>query len=294
MKKEIVMTEESVKSSIEDVDEIINLMDRVNETFAYGIWIPSLKKDVMFREINTAQQKRLAKAIIDSPVYNTEFIFTLRQIIKENCVDKINTDDLTLFDKLMIALKMRNVSIGDIIEIEIPISDDGKETIKRGVSIDKIINDAKKKIKIPDDCSFESSDGSYKLDCSIPTIGTEYTLEMELREHSDISGIDTPDELRKTIGDAFINEIVKYINVLTIKTDDNIVTINLNDVSFRNRIAMIEKIPSKLIDKVIKYISDVKEELSNVTVLNLSYEKDGKTKKVKERLTIDGSFFTSS
>ena len=37
------------------------MMDRVNEVFSYEIWIPSLKKNVMFREINTSQQKRLIK-----------------------------------------------------------------------------------------------------------------------------------------------------------------------------------------------------------------------------------------
>jgi hypothetical protein len=53
------------------------MMNRANETFVYEVPIPSLKRKVMFREVNTSQQKRLIKAIIDSPAYNTEFIFAL-------------------------------------------------------------------------------------------------------------------------------------------------------------------------------------------------------------------------
>ena len=74
------MTEET---KLESLESVLDLMDRVNETFAYGVWVPSLNKEIMFREINTSQQKRLIKSVIDSPIYHTEFIFTLRQILKE-------------------------------------------------------------------------------------------------------------------------------------------------------------------------------------------------------------------
>ena len=42
------MTEEK---QVESLGNVLDLMDRVNETFAYGIWVPSLNKEVMFREI---------------------------------------------------------------------------------------------------------------------------------------------------------------------------------------------------------------------------------------------------
>ena len=125
------MSEERVQEKMGSIDEVLGLMDRVNEVFAYEVWVPSLKRNVMFREINTNQQKRLIKAIIDSPIYNTEFIFALRKVIKENCSDpEVNVDELTIIDKLIIALKMRSVSVSDTLELKVPI-DDEKIRVKK-------------------------------------------------------------------------------------------------------------------------------------------------------------------
>ena len=74
-------------NSVKNINDILNVMNRANEVFSYEIWIPSLQKDVMFREMTTSQQKRLIKSVIDSPIYNTEFIFAISQIIKENCAE---------------------------------------------------------------------------------------------------------------------------------------------------------------------------------------------------------------
>ena len=107
------------------IEDVLNIVKKVNDTFAYEVFIPSLNKSILFREINTSQQKRLIKAIIDSPVFNTEFIFTLRQIIKENCVDeKLDIDQLTILDKFIISLIMRSVSVGNSYEVELECSND--------------------------------------------------------------------------------------------------------------------------------------------------------------------------
>jgi len=45
------MTDENNKEVINttgSVEDVLNLIDRVNETFSYGVWIPSLNKEVMF------------------------------------------------------------------------------------------------------------------------------------------------------------------------------------------------------------------------------------------------------
>lgn len=292
------MTEEKQKETsvktVEDLDKILNTMNRVNETFAYEVWIPSLNKEIMFREINTSQQKRLIKSIIDSPVYNTEFIFTLRQILKENCIDtKINVDELTILDKLFIAIKMRSVSIGDAVEIEITGEDD--KPITRGIGLTKIIDSAKKKINVPKPKNIKDDSGVYTVECSIPSILTEYKLEDELRKNSEEVDINSPEKLRQTIGDAFIGEVVKYIKSITIEDKDETLKFVFDDnVSFRNRIALVEKLPTKLLEKVVSYINEVKVELDKVVLINVEVERDGKKEKVEERLTIDGSFFTYS
>jgi hypothetical protein len=290
------MSEESVKNEMGSLEDVIGMMDRVNEVFSYEVWVPSLNRNVMFREINTSQQKRLIKAIIDSPVYNTEFIFTLRKIIKENCVDdSVNVDQLTILDKLVIAMKMRSASISDVLEMQVPVGKGKtKRTIQRGVSLETLLETLKDKVVVPDIETFSDDKGVYQLECGIPTILNEYKLEDEMRKNSETRDIKNYDELRQTVGDVFIGEIAKYVRGLSIKEKDKITKIDLNGLSFRNRITLIEKLPEQITQKVVKYIDNVKKELDKVTLVSVNIGTDEKPEMKEEKFTLDGNFFTSS
>lgn len=288
------MTDTTQNNKSKDINEIINLMNRVNETFGYGIWIPSLNKEVMFREITTAQQKRLVKAVIDSPVYNTEFIFAINQIIKENCIEKIDIDELTILDKLFICLKMRAVSISDTLELE--FKHDEKE-LKRGISLNKVYEEAKEKFPVEKLKTFTIKDDKYEIICGMPTLKVEYSLERELRNNTQDIEIKDIQTMRNVVGDVYITELVKFIKQINVTVDDEqVMKIDFNDnINCRNRIAIIENIPTKVIDKVIKYINDIKTELSKLTLISFTVkDKDGNDKEIKEGITIDGNFFINS
>jgi hypothetical protein len=287
---------ESVENKMGSLEDVLGLMDRVNEVFAYEVWVPSLKKRVMFREINTNQQKRLIKSIIDSPIYNTEFIFTLRKIIKENCVDSsIDVDKLTLIDKLIIAIKMRSTSVGDILEIDIPVGEgDTETTIKRGVSLESLYEKFEKIVSIPSTKSFTDTNGIYTITCGVPTIGTEYKLEEEMRKNVEVSDIKDYNELRETIGEVFVGELAKYITSISIKNEDESTNIDLNALSFKNRIALIGRIPERVIHMIMEYIKTVKEEMDKITLVEVNVGTEESPEMKKETFAIDGSFFTGS
>ena len=61
-----------------DVKDILDAINKVNDKNVYAVYVPSLKTDVMFREMNTKQEKMLIKTIVDSPVYNTEFTLLVK------------------------------------------------------------------------------------------------------------------------------------------------------------------------------------------------------------------------
>jgi hypothetical protein len=288
------MSEESVKNEMGSLEDVLGMMDRVNEVFSYEVWVPSLKKNVMFREINTNQQKRLIKAIIDSPVYNTEFIFALRKVISENCVDtKIDVDNLTILDKLLISMKMRSVCVGDMLELQIPTGEDDK-SIKRGISLEKLIGEIRKTVDLPDVETYTDAKGVYKLECGIPTILNEYNLELEMRKTSESRDINNYDELRQSVGDVFIGEIAKYVRGLSITEGEKTTKIDLNALSFRNRIALLEKIPERITKDVIKYIEKTKLELDKVTLVKVDIGTKDAPDIKEEKFAIDGGFFTSS
>ncbi|MFA5152382.1 MAG: hypothetical protein WC554_07490 [Clostridia bacterium] len=274
------------------IEDVLNMVKKVNDTFAYEVFVPSLNKTVFFREINTSQQKRLIKAIIDSPVFNTEFIFALRQIVKENCVDeKIITDNLTILDKFVIALSMRSVSIGDNYEVELECPNEKCKTpYKQTLSL-KAITDKAKTVQLVTKTITDES-GKFSCDCSIPTVSVEYQLEKEFRSNVDDTDIKNVEEARKMIGDVFIGEIVKYINTLTVVTPEKTIQFGFNNVSMQNRITLIEQLPDKFVKKIIEYINDISKEIDKVSLLNFECTKC--KEKIDWRMTLNANFFTNS
>ena len=277
----------SMEQLLKTTDQVLKIVERQNIAYASSIWVPSLNRDVRFNEINTGQQKRLIKSIVDSPIYNTEFIYTLRDILKENCVEPgINVEDLTVLDKLLIAIGLRTNSIGNKVEIEVQTKNDKKINIT--LDLNEIYELAKNTIKVPS--ALVISDEFFSIECCIPTIKTEYMLELELRNHVDQSKITNKGELRNTIGDVFIGELVKYINKVSIKDKDEFIPVDWQHFTFTNRIKIVETFKTKLLKQILDYVGTIKTELDKVEVVNFTFEDETFSK----RLTIDGRFFTIS
>lgn len=269
------------------INDVLDILNRAQESFGYEIFIPSLQKNVMFRQINTNQQKRLLKSIIDNPAYNTEFIFTFKQIIEENCIEKIDFNQLTIYDKLIIALTMRSMSIGD--DYEVTFTTDNNQTANLVLSLKALCDKALSEINITS-TTISDEQGKIQIKCDIPTIWEEYKLENELHKNVK-TNIKTDSELRETIGEVFINEIVKYIRALEIKNEkDEIIEIDMQTMTFKERIKIIDNLGAKLTKEILKYMKTVNEEFAKVTIVKLDH--NGKT--YEERLKIDAGFFTPS
>lgn len=283
----IVEDKKKVIKPITSIDEINKIIKRREVSYASHYKILSVDKEIPFNEINTSQQKRLIKAVIDSPVYNTEFIYTFRQILLENCQDPdIVIDDLTIIDKLLIALGLRINSIGPDVALEVE-ADDGSNV---SVSMDlvKILETALSTLKNIDDIVLE--DDYYRVTCGIPTIGQEYKVEKDMRPVMNDIEIDTPQELRDTIGDAFIGELIKYIKNVEVNDGEKMVPVNWQGFDTPDRIKVIETFKTHLLKKILDYINKIREEIDKVELVNFNWQ----GKPYSQRLTIDASFFTIS
>jgi len=282
---------ENVQQKTASINDILKMVSRANETFVYEIYVPSLGKKLMFREINTSQQKRLIKSIIDSPAFQTEFIFALRQIIKENCVDEgINVGSFNIFDKMVIAMTMRAMSISNDLDLQFQ-EDDNATPIKIRINLKDLVDKAVKDIHV-EPAIIKDDQNVFEIMCSLPTIDDEFNLESELRSNVKSIEIKGENELRQTVGEVFTNEIVKYIKQVNIKNKDTneIIELDLKNLKFTDRLAILNKIPAKVNNKIIQYINSVNKEFEKI--LLFSQEKDGK--KMEQRLRIDASFFTVS
>jgi hypothetical protein len=227
---------ESQDNKALNLNDITRIVSKNNKMFAYYIYVPSLKKEVRFEEINTSQQKRLIKSLLDESIYNIEFGETFKDILKENCTDtEININNLDIFDKLVIAIGMRINSISPELELTLQIDEDNKKiptkvTVDLGELYNKIQtiidNDKFNPITIKKDTY------SFKVTCGIPIISVESSINSELRKQE--KNVST-EKMAHSISNAFIGEIVKYIRDVEILNDGTHTSINWSNLDFKNK-----------------------------------------------------------
>lgn len=259
------------------LDDVLGAIGKVQDKNVYPVFIPSLDTNVMFKEMTTSQEKMIIKTIVDNPIYNSEFIFAIREIIKQNCAEKIDIDTLTIIDKTMICLTMRMKSIGNEFEYVFKNTDKTK-TIKISEYIEKF-----EKIKIPEDKVVGS--GDIKVTCSYPTVLNEYKLEKEFR--FDVESIDANNlsKIRNVIGEVFTNEIVKYIKGVSITNDDQVMELNMDDYDFKSRITILEKIGNSVTQDILKYIEEVNKDMRQALKVELELDEKDQKKYNSEKLS---------
>lgn len=272
-----------------EIKDVLGLLQELDKETNFELFIPSLQKSVRFKQLTTEQLKRILKSVIDSPVYNTEFIKAFNVIIKENCLDPdVETDTLTLYDKTLIIFKTKIASLSpdfNFIFTDEEIESNNLAEKNKVVNLEEHFNRF-----LNEKINFEPLTIEYNnsiITCNIPTLFTENKLENELHKNVKID-VTTPEELRTVIGDTFINEITKFITNINI----NGTHINLLRMTFKNRIAVVEKLPTQVINKVIKYIEQYRATLKPLFSYKLKVQTTSQTTVDLEKdIPVDATFF---
>jgi len=271
------------------VNDIINLLQAVEQETSFNVFVPSLQKNVKFKPLSTEQLKRILKTVVDSPIYSTEFTITINSIIKENCLDKTVTDDtLTIYDKLLVVLKLRTASISDNYtftfteeEIETYSLAEKTKTISYTEHYEDFIKHA---LTFPEELI---TIDSCLVTCNLPSLQTENRLEKELHKNAKID-VSTPEELRTIVGETFINEVTKFISNISI----NDIAIDLTNLSFKERIRLVEKLPTKIINQVIKYIEKYRNSVKPLTTVKVQCETTSRgLVDVEKEIPLDATLF---
>ncbi len=279
-----------------DIKSLLNTLDTINtKNYAFHVYVPSLQKDIPFLQISTSQQKSLIKSVIDSPVYNTEFIYTIRSIIKDNCLDKeVSIDELTLLDKLVICLALRSKSISSTYEFS--YTHEGAE-LKYNIELDSLI-EASKSIDIELERVIETQD--YKITTRVPTIGIEYQVEKELRSKNrqNNENIQNSEQLRDIVGEAFMTELIKYIKCVEIpRGDTEVFKIEMSNMSPKDGISILGKFPIKVLESILDFVNDYSRSIGSITKIKVPGGVNAETNEVEfieQEIPINGNFFIIS
>jgi hypothetical protein len=253
------------ENDILDFKSALNFLDEASKTFKTDIWIPTLQKTLSFKEINAKQQKELLSAAIDDSVYNTSFINTFYNILRDNILDEDKSiiDDLKISDKACIAINLKQQ-----ISNELTVVFDDSKNITSKIKIDNIVENFKS-YKNPNSEIVELKNQSVflKAEITLPTIKTEIEYDKEIsKKQKKGSDIKTQDDIKIVISDAFIMEISKYINKIWINETE----INLSSLKIEDKNKLVEKLPSGLIQKIMENINLWKKDLDSILTVSFN------------------------
>jgi hypothetical protein len=259
---------EETKNTILDFNSALSALDKVSESFKIDAWIPSKGSYLPFRGLDAKQQKTLLGAAMDTSVYNTSFIKGFYNILKQNLLldDKSVIDSLTLIDKASVALSLKS-EVSD--QINVVFDEENKITAKFDINP---ILEKFKSFKTPEAVILDAISNSYTLKVEIlyPTIKVEVDYDDQYKGNKKPEDVKTSEDIQKLITEAFIGETSKFINKVWINDDEVI----LIDLKFEQRIKLIEKLPSNLIQKILVVINEWKTNFDEIlTVKQENYTK---------------------
>jgi hypothetical protein len=237
-----------MENNILDFNQAISSLEQISNSFIVDVWIPSLNTNISFKQLDAKQQKDILSSVMDTSVYNTSFIKTFFNIIKENISDKtLDVNEFTLIDKLSIGLSLKsklseNLTLFFGEKKEIPIK----------VNVNDILEKLKT-YKTPENKIIESNNSNFsiKVELKYVTIGVEYDYDTHYKGNKKTEDLKKTEDVQKIISDAFIGETSKYLNKIWINND----ILPFKNLSFDQKIKIVEKFPSNLLQKIIEHIA---------------------------------------
>jgi hypothetical protein len=266
------------------VNELIGIIKSSQKTTE--IYVPSFGKEVKFKHLTAGQQEKFVQSLIDNPALQPKFNATLIEAIKECCEDASLIKNFTIIDKYAIALGLRVASIGANLKTEV----DSEPGVTYVIDLKKVL-DKVKTITIP------TLDpvvvGPFKLDLQYPTITQELAHDKFFkRENASIEN--TPETIRDFISNAFISDMIMFIaNITAEKDNGESVTIDFNTLSLQDKLDIVRRLPSEVVEGMLKPMSEIKGIIENIVQATGVSEADPKVKR-GILVTIDSSLFMVS
>lgn len=230
--------------------EFHDLLNSIAEeqTFTFELASTEEPSAVTCKQLTTLQLKNLVKSAVDSPLTQSVFNSTVTRIFQDSLIDKLELK-LNIVDRLLFVLETRIQSFSQTKEVE----HEGKTIV---VDFSKVATKLREEIKTNKDkfATISIKEGDLTIQIGVPLIQTDLQLNEELYKGVE-ADVQTTEQLRKIIGEAFINEIAKSIYSLASKDK----AINLANCSFKQRLSLVESLPASLIQKVITYVEQYKK-----------------------------------
>lgn len=219
--------------------QFLDKLKEYNKSLSRGIYIPSLEREVVFSTLTAKHQKDIIQSSLDNPIMNLLFQEKIYGIIKELCEEPNIIDTLTVFDKDAILIQLRYYFVSKLYE--------EKDFTKCIDSIKTIREEFSPYIKEFNDILVQYH---------IPNIGIERKLYREYSKTKKINIAETnEDNIRTIVTDAYIIEMMKYINKVQIKTMGDIV-LDFTKHTYSENLEVIDYIGKDICDATHNFITE--------------------------------------
>lgn len=255
-----------------DNKEFFDLLNSISTEQTFSLPLSpreSAVEEVQCKPLTTIQLKELIKTIVDSPLTQAAFNTTATKIFKQSLVATPSVP-LNVIDRLLFIIESRIQSISPKVVIK-------TDNTSNEVDLEEVKTKLKQQLLQHSEllASSSATEGKLCVKYGVALLDAETQLNEELYKNLTID-VENTEELRKILGEAFINEIAKVVQTVTIEDK----TMDLSSVTFKTRLKVIESLPASVIQKVIEYIEKYKKLLEDCLSV------DGQT------IPIDGSLFS--
>jgi hypothetical protein len=258
------MTTENITLNFNDALKALN---EAVATFKTDVYVPSVSKTITFKDIDAKQQKDLLNAAMDTTVYSIGFTKAFYNILKDNLVSDDNIDNLSITDKTVIALALKSK-----ISNEVNVFFDENNTKSEKFDIASILDKFKNYITpSPKTLTVSNENTTLVVNIALPTIKTELDYDNQVKDNKKTEDIKTTEEVQNIISNAFIGETTKYVNSVIVNGSE----INFSTLNLEQKIKVIEKIPSNIIQQILESASIWKKEIDQILTVTST---DGITK----------------
>lgn len=239
--------------------DFLDLLNSIAQEQQYGFDLPRQEATVpvKFKTLTTLQLKELVKTAVDSPLTQSVFNSTATKIFKDSLVSIPANVEFTIVDRLLFLIETRIQSISPTKKVKI---EDKEVDIDYKLLWKGLHESIKANIDLF--APVTSTSGTLTITYGVPLIDTEVQLEEEIYKNVEIK-IDTADELRKVVGEAFIHEIAKAIHTITIGETN----VELSQTPFKSRLKVVESLPASIIQQVVEYIEQYKNIINTALVV---------------------------
>ena len=220
----------------------------------YLIWIPSIQRNIRFKELTNSQYRIILKNLDDDT--DLDFLYNLNTIIKTNIVDDFDYTQFTIIDRFVIFLYFKILSCSPLLDLSKRCEKCEKED-KIRINLNDLLNILGPVIDKSFIQHIQQEDYPISIICDVPTIDYEYNNLLFCANYN-----------IKT--DTLENNIEKYLFGYIKQLVYNNSVIELNTLSMQEKKILVNKIPANMILKIRQeYLEPIFQEFKSVVFLDM-------------------------